>query len=120
MTTSTKFFIAIPAHPEGVGIFGIGQTASAAIANAYQSSACQPPVIDHDGDFWTVSNLAGDVERFEDETDAAERFGNLGFRAVECTERLYRHVESHGADQHFGWTRNAAGLDDLREDEAAA
>lgn len=117
--TATRFFIAVPADTQGVGIFGIGQTASAALADAYACSNTRPPVIDYDGDFWTVAN-DGETERFEDEAAANAHFDRLGFTARECTERLFRHVEAHGADQHFGWTRNAAGLDDLRNEAEAA
>lgn len=116
--TATKFFIAVPADPQGVGIHGIGQTASAALADAYACSNTKPPIMDFDGDFWTVTDQ-GQTERFEDEADACARFERKGFNARECTERLYRHVEANGADLNF-WTRNAAGLDDLHDDAAAA
>lgn len=118
--TATRFFIAVPADPQGVGIFGIGQTANAALADAYAQSNTSPPVIDFDGDYWTVRTDAG-TDVFANEGDANRCSDRHAFTARECTERLYREVEAHGCDANsFRWTRNAAGLDDLYEEDAAA
>lgn len=116
--TSTRYFIAVPVD-DGVGIYGLGMTEEAAIADAWtQSNAAPPAVSQSDRGDWIVSNSTG-IEHFDDEDDAREYADKIGFRATECTERLYRHIEAHGCDaKSFRWTVDAAGLDDLYDDAA--
>lgn len=116
--TDTHFFIAVPAD-DGAGIYGIGTSEEAAIADAWRHSNAEAPSVSQgDRGEWVVSDWHG-IERFDDENDAREYADKRGCRATECTERLYRHIEAHGCDaKSFRWTVDAAGLDDLYYDAA--
>lgn len=117
--TATRFFIAVPANPQADGIFGLGTTDDAAIRDAYQQSGTYEAKVEQDESLhWIVRAQTLDVSpEFLDESDARAYAASLGFVARACTERLYRHVTDYGAHvSSFGWTTNAAGLDDLEFD----
>lgn len=120
MTSSTavRFFIAVPADPQSNGaIFGLGLSAEAAIADAHKAGGSTAPVITESRDevpTWTVTVTSGDTQTFDDEIDADAYAAEHDFKALECTERLYRYAEKHTLES---WTSNAAGLEDLEVDE---
>ncbi|MGN7127404.1 hypothetical protein [Methylorubrum thiocyanatum] len=98
-TSSATFFIALPASRDErapQGIYGIGLTAEAALADAYAGSQTRAPdVAQLDAREWVVS-YEGAVESFPTEAEAQGYACELGFRAEPCTEALYRRVEAEG------------------------
>lgn len=94
-----RFYVALPASRDErapQGIYGIGRTAEAALADAYAGSQTRAPSVgqDDEGD-WVVS-YEGTYEAFPTEAEAQGYACELGFRAEPCTEALYRRVEAEG------------------------
>jgi hypothetical protein len=122
-STAVRFFVAVPANGDD-GIYGIGHTAKAALAEAYRGSQTHPADVsqDEEGE-WIVSHNGSD-ETFQDEDEARDYAAQLGFVAEPCTERLYVHVERYGCDAEqpgFRWAKGTDGLTDLDlgDDEVA-
>lgn len=114
----TSFYIATPVDPQSDGaIWGLGLTDEAAIADAYeQSNTHAPQISEVDGELptWTVTLSGGDTRAFTDEGEAEACAAEHGFKALPCTERLYRWCEQY---ELKSWTRDAAGLEDLDVDQ---
>ncbi|CAO4148648.1 hypothetical protein LPLAFNJD_LOCUS2752 [Methylorubrum aminovorans] len=96
---TAPFFIALPASRDErapQGIYGIGRTAEAALADAYAGSQTRAPSVSQDDEGEWVVSYKGTYEAFPTEAEAQGYACELGFRAETCTEALYRRVEAEG------------------------
>ncbi|MCJ2077806.1 hypothetical protein MKK68_19520 [Methylobacterium sp. E-016] len=123
-STAVRYFVAEPAN-SGTGIFGLGHTAEQAIADAHAQGQTRPATVTPMDDGMFVVNYDGEaVGTYDDEDRAHAHAHRYGFEATECTERLYRHVESHGCDASspgysWVWTDAQKSTYDLQVDEEA-
>ncbi|WP_461656703.1 hypothetical protein [Methylorubrum aminovorans] len=124
--SSATFFIALPASRDEravEGIYGIGRTVEAALADAYAGSQTRPATVEFSEDGDCFVSYEGTQERFDDEAVANAYARTLGYRAEPCTEALYRQVEAEGFSDAGGngYTFEArGGVYDLVDRDAAA
>lgn len=125
-TTAVRYFIAVPAiEANQTAIYGIGNTAEEAVADAYAEARTQVPTVETgtapsryvDGETertWTVTTTQS-IETYYSEAEADRHVEANSFVAQECTERLFLSVRKGGVDR---WTTNG-NLQDLDVDQGA-
>ncbi|UIN36832.1 hypothetical protein [Methylobacterium oryzae] len=124
--TDVRHFIAVPAvEANQTAIFGLGNTAEEAVADAYAEARTQVPTIETgtapsryvDGETeqtWTVTTTQS-IETFYSEAEADRHVEANSFVAQECTERLFLSVQKGSVNR---WTTSGR-LQDLDVDQGA-
>ncbi len=112
-----RYYIATPADPRAFGIFGLGRTPEAAVAAAHEAGGTHAATVTEDLEGrWLVADGVHEDRTFDIEEDAQIYAERLGFTAEECTERMYRYIETDGTPR--SWVETEAGLQDLEDRDA--